>query len=218
MIRSPGRPAPLRLDAVVLAGGAGSRFGGRKLLAPWRGGRLIDAALATAFATPARRVVVATGFDAEAIAEAARAFAAAQGQLDRLRLAHAADHAEGLAASLRAGIAALSEDAEAALIFLGDMPAISPETPTRLMEALAGHAAAAPVLNGVRGHPVLVSRALFPALGALSGDAGAGRLLTDLGARLARVEVDDPGVTFDVDLPADLAVEAPIRPPHTTGP
>ncbi|HRD47221.1 MAG TPA: NTP transferase domain-containing protein, partial [Caulobacter sp.] len=51
------------LDAVVLAAGAGKRFGGGKLTAPWADGLLLDASLAAAFASPARTVSVVWGAD-----------------------------------------------------------------------------------------------------------------------------------------------------------
>src|SRR5690349_19826417 len=101
------------LEAIVLAGGFGARFGGGKLTAPWRGGVLIDGALAAAFAAPVRSVTVVTGADA-AVADAAQAFAADRGETARLRLVHAPDHAEGMAATLRTGIASLPQDAAGA--------------------------------------------------------------------------------------------------------
>lgn len=197
------------LEAVVLAGGFGSRFGGGKLTAPWRDGRLIDGALAAAFAAPVRTVTVVTGADA-AVGEAARAFAARAGQGARLRLVHAADHAEGMAATLRAGIASLPGDAGGAFVFLGDMPRVPPAVLPRLAEALAGEAAgvevlaAAPVFDGQRGHPVLFGRALFPGLLALTGDEGARNVLRGLGPALAMVPAPDDGVLFDVDTPGQL--------------
>ncbi len=192
------------LEAVVLAGGAGSRFGGAKLIAPWRGGVLIDGALAAAFAAPARSVWVVTGAD-PGVAEAARGFAARAGQASRLRLVHALGHAEGMAATLRAGIAALPADAGGAFVFLGDMPLVPPALPPRLAEALAnGARAAAPVFENKRGHPVLFGRTLFAALMALSGDEGARAVLRGLGSRLALVEAPDRGVLFDVDVVGDL--------------
>jgi molybdenum cofactor cytidylyltransferase len=194
-----------RREAVVLAGGAGTRFGGAKLTAPWRGGRLIDGALWAAFAAPARSVIVVTGAD-PAVAEAALAFAERHGQSGRLRQVHAADHAEGMAASLRAGIAALPSDTAAAFIFLGDMPCVPPDLASQLAKALdkTGAAAAAPILNGDQGHPVLFAAELFPALGALAGDHGARAILDGLGERLARVESDDAGAILDIDQRADL--------------
>ncbi|MET0295229.1 MAG: NTP transferase domain-containing protein, partial [Phenylobacterium sp.] len=154
----------MALEAVVLAAGTGSRFGGGKLLAPWRGGVLLDGALAAAFAAPVRRVWVVTGADAERVAEAAQAFAAQAGEGGRLSLVHAPNHAEGMGASLRTAIAALPADTAAAFVFLGDMPKVPHDLAGRLAEALAGRDAAAPVRHGRRGNPVLLGRALFPDL------------------------------------------------------
>ena len=88
-----------RFAAVVLAAGAGSRFGGGKLLALYRGAPLLHAALAAARAAPVAGITVVTGADAEAVTAAARAFDPG------LTLVHAADHAEGMAActSVRSG-------------------------------------------------------------------------------------------------------------------
>jgi molybdenum cofactor cytidylyltransferase len=187
------------LEAIVLAAGSGSRFGGRKLLAPWGQGVLLDAALAAAFAAPARSVTVVTGSDAEAVAAAARAFD------PRVRIVHAADHAEGMGASLRTGIASLPADAGGALVFLGDMPRVPLRVLAPLAEALAaGAPAAAPIFQGRRGNPVLLGRELFPDLLKLTGDAGARSVLQGLGERLALVEAPDDGVLFDVDERGDL--------------
>jgi molybdenum cofactor cytidylyltransferase len=188
------------LEAIVLAAGSGSRFGGRKLLAPWGNGLLLDAALAAAFAAPVRGVSVVTGSDAEAVAAAARAFNPA------VRIVHAAGHAEGMGASLRTGVASLPADATGAFVFLGDMPRVPVAILPRLVAALAaGAPAAAPVFQARRGNPVLLGRTLFPGLLQLTGDAGARLVLQSLGDRLALVEAPDDGVLFDVDAPGDLA-------------
>jgi len=190
---------PSALEALVLAAGAGTRFGGAKLTAPWRGGVLVDGALAAAFEAPVRTVTVVTGADPE-VGPAARAFAAAKGQSARLRLVHARHHARGMAASLRAGITSLPPDAGGAFVFLGDMPRIPSAILPGLADALAGGAqAAAPVFEGRRGHPVLFGRPLFGDLLALEGDEGAKALLARLGDRLALVAPADAGVLFDID-------------------
>ena len=190
--------------ALVLAAGAGTRFGGGKLLAPYGTGLLLDGALAAAFAAPAEQVVLVTGFDAEKVAAAARACAERTGAGGRLRLVHAAAHARGLSASLRAGLAALPPETEGAFVFLADMPRVPPALAGRLAGAIGERLAAAPAFEGRRGHPVLLRRALFPRLADLEGDRGAGALLAGLGPDLALVDTDDPGVVFDVDTPGDL--------------
>lgn len=187
------------LDAIVLAAGAGRRFGGGKLTSPWGDGVLLDAALATALASPARTVSVVWGADGRVL-EAASRFASRTGQAPRLRMIHAREHEEGMAASMRAGVEGLPRDCAGAFVFLGDMPRIPPGLPAKLAQALAAGAwAAAPVHGEQRGHPVLFGSKLFAVLKTQTGDRGASKLLDALGEDLALVPVDDPGVLFDVD-------------------
>lgn len=185
----------LKLEALVLAAGMGTRFGGGKLTAAFEGGRLIDGALAAAKAAPARSVTVVVGADPKVA-----------GLAEGLRVVVAEDYAAGLSASLRAGVASLPEDADGVFVFLGDMPRIPHGMLGALAIALPGHAAVAPVFEGQRGHPVLIGRELFERVMGLTGDAGAGAVLAALGERLALVEATDSGVLFDVD--------APLRPLH----
>jgi len=199
-----GAPVNSALEALVLAAGKGSRFGGGKLTAPWLGGVLIDGALAAAFAAPVRTVTVVWGAD-EAVSEAAQAFAERTGQAGQLRIVHAERFAEGLSESLKAGVASLPPDTEGLYVFLGDMPQVPPSIPPLLEEALRnGAQAAAPIFNGVRGHPALIGAGLLSRLSGLTGDRGAGALLDGLGSALALVETADDGVVWDVDLPNDL--------------
>jgi molybdenum cofactor cytidylyltransferase len=198
-----------RVQAIVLAGGAGRRFGGGKLLASYRGGELIDGALRAALRAPVEGVTVVTGYDAERVSESIAAFAQKHGEAfsaaPPLSIIHAHDYAQGMAATLKAGIKALDADCDAVFVFLGDMPSIPTGVAGRLVEALGDHAAAAPTHEGRRGHPVLLTRRLFPTLLGLTGDHGARGALDALGEALALVEIRDDGVLFDVDRWSDLA-------------
>jgi molybdenum cofactor cytidylyltransferase len=194
-----------RLEAIVLAAGAGRRFGGRKLVAPFEGRPLIAGALDAAFAAPVRGVTLATDGDPE-LTTIARDHARKLGRESELRIVVVADAAEGLGASLRTAVAALPVDTEAAFVFLGDMPRIPPEVPHALARILdEGCDLAAPRYGGRRGHPVLFGRPYFAALRTLAGDVGAQRVLDEAGARLALIDSLDAGVLFDVDRPEDLA-------------
>jgi molybdenum cofactor cytidylyltransferase len=195
------------LHALVLAAGTGSRFGGRKLLAPWGGGVLLYGALQAAFTAPVAGVILVTGADAEAISAAARDFAATLATPLDLQVVHAPDHRGGLSASLRAGLAAVPASVSGVFIFLGDMPCIPGAIPHALADALAlpDIVAAAPIHQGQRGHPVLAAASLIPQLMALRGDQGARRVLDRLGPALALVPTDDPGILLDIDEPSDLA-------------
>jgi molybdenum cofactor cytidylyltransferase len=186
------------LDAIVLAAGRGARFGGGKLLAPLHGRPLIVGALRTALAAPVRRILVAVGGDAVL-------HKAITTESVRLVLVPVVDAAEGMGASLRTAAAELADDTAGVFVFLGDMPAIDPATPTILAKALEGPGhIVAPTFEGQRGHPVLFGAHWLPALRALSGDEGARAILAKAGERLVTVPVQDPGVVLDVDRPEDL--------------
>jgi molybdenum cofactor cytidylyltransferase len=190
--------SPEDVHAIVLAGGAATRFGGRKLLAPWRQGVLLDGAIDAALASPARMVVVVTGSNREEVELAARRDG------DRISTVHASDHALGLSASLKAGIRALPASADAVFVFLGDMPRVPHSIAAELLSAIGSRPAAVAAYRGQWGHPALLRRSLFDDVLSLNGDTGARVILKALGANLAVVETDDPGVLLDVDKPGDL--------------
>ncbi len=194
-----------RCDAVILAAGAGRRFGGRKLLASFEGRPLIAGALDAAFAAPVRRVILATDGDPD-LAAVARDHARSLDCGRDLEIVTTPDAAEGMGASLRAAVGALASETDGVFVFLGDMPRIPPGLAQALAQALTpGVDAVAPCYAGRRGHPVLFGRTCFPALKSLAGDTGARELLAMLGGRLALVGTPDSGVLFDVDRPEDLA-------------
>lgn len=198
------KPRQEAFAAIVLAAGAGRRFGGRKLMAAFQGRPLILGALDAAFAAPAKLVVLATNHDAE-LASTAQDHAQAVGREADLQIVVVNAAEEGLGVSLRTAAAHLPDDVDGAFVFLGDMPRIPPTTPQALAQAFGdGRDLVAPRHQGRRGHPVLFGKAWFPALRALSGDTGGQALFTTAGDRLAHVEIAEDGVLFDVDRPSDL--------------
>jgi molybdenum cofactor cytidylyltransferase len=113
----------------------------------------------------------------------------------------AGDWAEGQAASLRAGLAAL-DDVDGAMILLGDQPGMTPAAIQAVLAHFDGTRPLRAVYDGSPGHPVVIPRSLIPLALELQGDAGARELLED--ARALRVEVGHLCRPTDVDTPADL--------------
>jgi molybdenum cofactor cytidylyltransferase len=184
------------IHALVLAAGSGSRFGGGKLMTPWRGGVLIDGALDAAFAAELASVTVVVGAEARVAAHA---------EARGAKVVQAKDHALGLSASLKAGVAALPEGAAGVLVFLGDMPLVPQAVLEPLVQAIeAGAPAAAPMFEGRMGNPAALSARLFPEVLALEGDRGARAMLEGLGDVLVRVQSPGAGVLIDIDRPGDL--------------
>ncbi|AQR62076.1 hypothetical protein BZG35_10800 [Brevundimonas sp. LM2] len=189
--------------ALVLAGGAGRRFGGAKLLADWRGRPLVVWAVEIALAAPVDGVVVVVGSRAAEVRSAL-----ADLSDPRLGIVEAADWEDGLSASLRCGVTALPPEAASLAIFLGDMPLVDPASVGPLIDAVEAGAVAAR-LDHADGpaHPIVFGHSLFPDLLRTRGDRGARPLLIDRDAVAVFTTTDD-GAVFDVDRPEDLGRQA----------
>ena len=184
-------------SAIVLAAGQSSRFGGGKLRAVYQQKPVLDWVLDAALACPVSEVVVVWGSDQQIGANLPKD--------GRIRGVLAKDHALGMGASLGEGLRALNPQSQGVLVFLGDMPRVPISLVSHLIAAIGqGALAAAPVFDGRRGHPALISAALFDQIGKLRGDQGAGKILDQLGEKLARIKAPDDGCLFDIDRPGDL--------------
>ena len=107
----------------------------------------------------------------------------------------------GMGDSIAAAVAA-SGPADGWLVVLGDMPFIQVTSIERVLDGLEEEGISVPVYGGQYGHPVGFGRAFGPGLMALDGDRGAKSLFA--GAPVDAVQVEDPGVLWDVDLPHSL--------------
>jgi CTP:molybdopterin cytidylyltransferase MocA len=184
-----------RHGAILLAAGASTRLGQPKQLVEIGGVPLLRRAAHALLATMPVALVVVLGHDAPAMR-------AALADIDaRVVVAH--DHAEGLSASLRAGLAALPDDIAGTLVALTDQPALDPAHLAALCATWRGDPlrAVASAYAGVLGVPALLPRRWFDELARLEGDVGARALLR------ARTEdvlaIDAPALAHDIDTPAD---------------
>jgi molybdenum cofactor cytidylyltransferase len=196
----PGIDGNRNVAAVILAAGRSTRMGGpNKLLAELGGKALVRIVTEQALASKAQSVIVVTGHQADEVQ------AALQGL--RVTFVRNPDFAQGLASSLKAGIAAVPDDADGAAICLGDMPLIDARLIDRLIEAFApdrGNLIVVPVSDTGRGNPVLWSRRFFQELLTLDGDIGARHLIARHSEAVAEVTVEGFGAFLDIDTPQAL--------------
>jgi molybdenum cofactor cytidylyltransferase len=182
------------IGGLVLAAGAGRRFGGAKQLAELDGRPLLEHSIRAMVASPVGRVVVVLGSGAEDV-------------MDRVDL-HGAEPFvcerwdEGQSASIACGLAELS-DCEAVVVTLGDQPRLSPDAIRRVLAARGNGAVAVRATYwGAPGHPVLLERELLERMRDVSGDHGARNLLLSVTTR--EVPCEDLGGGEDVDTAAEL--------------
>jgi molybdenum cofactor cytidylyltransferase len=186
--------------AVILAAGRSTRMGGpNKLLAELGGKTLVRIVTEQALASRASSVIVVTGHQADQVESALAGL--------KVKFVRNGDFADGLASSVKAGIAAVPAAADGAVVCLGDMPLIDARLIDRLIGAFApdrGNLIAVPVSDGRRGNPVLWSRRFFGELMTLDGDIGARHLIARHGEAVAEVAVEGHGAFLDIDTPQAL--------------
>ncbi|TDG31606.1 4-diphosphocytidyl-2C-methyl-D-erythritol kinase [Paracraurococcus ruber] len=187
---------PRQVAALVLAAGRSRRMAPlNKLLVPDETGTpMVARVVENVLASRARPVVVVTGHERERVEQALAGRA--------VRFAHAEDYAEGLSASLKAGLAALPEEVEGVVICLGDMPLVAGPMIDRLMahfDPEEGRAIVMPTFRGKQGNPMLWAVEFLPEMMAINGDVGARHLVGKHADRMVEVEMADDAVLRDFD-------------------
>lgn len=191
--------ADSRFGCVVLAAGAGTRFGGAKQVALLRGRPLLEWVLDAALGVPALDpLVVVLGAYAAAVQTAV--------DLSEVTVVQAPDWEEGQAASLRAGVAAVG-DVDAAVVLLGDMPFVTPQVVAGALDHWSARCDAVRTMyDGRPGHPVVLGRSVLDRVPGLRGDVGARELLP--GVRVREWEAGHLCDPTDVDTREQLEVRS----------
>ena len=184
----------------MLAAGRSQRMGAdNKLLLECGGDTLVRASVQSSIASNVQATIVVLGHEAQAVA------AVLEG-LDYQAVINA-DYAQGMASSLRVGVAA-AQDYDAVVVLLADMPRIAPDTIDALLREFARYEESSIVVathRGRRGHPVIWPAQFFPDLTRLRGDVGGKGLLKKYTRHLVEVDVGTDSIFMDIDTVDDLA-------------
>ena len=192
------RPMKNEPAVVVLAAGAGSRYHGtrHKLSEKLGGDTVLVRTLRNAIASEMSVVLVIS----ESLIAEARGLVAPE---DMVVVDSRTQTVWGMGDSIAAGVS-IHASATGWLVLPADMPLVKPSSLRAVADALDQQPIAFAQYRGRRGHPVGFGAELFSELVMLKGDEGARRLLARYPT--AAVELDDPGVLFDIDTIDDLAV------------
>src|SRR5471032_1093605 len=190
------RPMKNQPAVVVLAAGAGSRYRGtrHKLSEKLGGDTVLVRTLRNAIASEMSVVLVIS----EALIAEAKGLVAPQ---DMVVVDARTQTGWGMGDSIAAGVS-IHASATGWLVLPADMPLVRPSSLRAVSAALDQQPIAFAQHRGRRGHPVGFGAELFSELVMLKGDEGARRLLARYPT--AAVELDDPGVLFDIDTVDDL--------------
>ncbi len=203
------RSAPT-IAAVVLAAGRSRRMAphNKLLIADPSGKTMIARVVDNVLSSNARPIVVVTGHMAEQVEHALGG--------RPVRYVHAEDYAQGLAESLKAGIAAVPPECAGAIVCLGDMPLVTGRMIDRLLamyDPEEGRSIVLPTFRGKQGNPMIWDRRYFPEILGITGDSGARFLVGKHAEQVAEVEMADDAVLRDFDTTESLATLPPrLRP------
>ena len=183
------------IAGILLAAGAGSRFGGGKLLHPLDG---------VAIGVRSARQLLAAGLPVTAVVRPGSVELTRLLQEEGVTVTECANAADGMGVSL-AHVIGYTREASGWVVALADMPRIRPETITQIADAVrAGALIAAPAYKSERGHPVGFGATLREELLACCGDEGARTVIKRHYAEIRLLASDDPGVIFDIDRREDV--------------
>jgi len=185
--------------AIILAAGSSRRMGTQKLLLPFGKHTIIETVVDHVLESKVENVMVVLGPDPDRIQDvlAQKPVKFCQNQ----------QHEDGMLSSIVCGFRALPEQAEAALIFLGDQPNISAEVTNAVLETYNEelYGIVIPVYNHRRGHPLLVDMKYRREIEKLDLEQGLRALRHHFPEDVLEVEVDDPGILVDIDTREDYS-------------
>ena len=185
---------------ILLAAGESRRMGFPKPLLRFPDGQTFVDRISRAMLSALPHLVVVVGAHSERVRDAI-----AKDQ--RITIVENRDWERGQLSSIKCALRTVDAKFDAAVIHLIDHPSVTPSTFAAVRDAW--NARRTPIVvarhNGRRGHPVLFDRSLFDELLDAPEDRGARVVVNAEPSRVSYVDVDDPGVTLDLDTPEDLA-------------
>ena len=184
-----------KIAGIILAGGAGARYGEPKQLLPWKGRPLVWQVAKKALTAGLSPVVVVGGAYADQIGEALADLP--------VEVVHNSNWAEGQSTSVKVGLGAVPAPNGAAIFLLADQPQVPESLMRSLVETHAQGLApiVAPLVQGQRANPVLFDRKTFADFENLSGDVGARKLFSKY--PVSWVPWHDELPILDIDTPDD---------------
>ncbi len=187
------------LCLIVLAAGLSSRFGSNKLVEKLSGVPIIRRVVTSALNSEVDEVIVVLGHQSETVRQALEGLPCKFVLNQR--------YLEGQSSSVKAGLLAVKDRADAVLVLPGDLAHMTSEPINQVVREYMkdGDRIVVPSYRGRIGHPILVNRGLFNEMLEIKEDGSGLKGLLDRHPRdIIRVQVTLPEVLIDIDKPEDL--------------
>ena len=186
------------ISSILLAAGQSKRMlGENKLIKDVKGIPLIKYALNNILKSNVNEIIIILGYQNETIEKLID-------KTSRVKFVFNSNYKEGISSSIKKGIKNLSEKNEAFFISLGDMPSINYNTYNQLIKYSKDKIVIVPLFKGQKGNTVLFPKSFEKKLLSIEGDSGAKKMLEINKKEVLNLEIDDPGIIKDLDVPSDF--------------
>jgi molybdenum cofactor cytidylyltransferase len=186
------------ISAIILAAGQSKRMGQPKMLLPWGKSTVIEHVISTFLNTGIEDVIVVTGGARELVESLVSHYP--------VRKIHNAEYATGeMLSSIQCALQRMPEQAQAALIGLGDQPQVQEKSVRLICEEYRGRKSRliVPSFQMRRGHPWLVARPLWNEILVLKPPESPRNFLARHANEIHYVNVNTPSVLADLDTPEE---------------
>ena len=188
------------IAAIILAAGKSTRMGAPKLLLPWGQSTVIETVVQHVIVSRFRPVVIVTGANQASIEKKLAPFS------DRVQVIHNEQYDRlEMFFSIKLGIRQVAGYCDAAMLFLGDQPHISPQTVADLIAIFNDQSASIviPSYNMRRGHPILLHQRYFNEILGMPDDASLKTFLANNEQEIQYLLIDDDSILEDMDSPEE---------------
>ena len=186
---------------IVLAAGKSTRMKKQKLLLPFNGKTIIETVILNIIPVLKNNIVVVLGSHHSEIKK----------QIGKLpvKTCMNENYAQGMLSSVICGFRALPDEADAALVFLGDQPQIPSQVTQLVLKTWqnSGRGIIIPVMNGRRGHPVLIETKYKTEIEQLDPGKGLRQLMEKFSHDVEEAECNLPEILRDIDTPEEYSRE-----------
>jgi len=186
------------ISSILLAAGQSKRMSGEnKLIKSVKGIPLIKCALNNILKSHVNEIIIVLGYQNETIEKLID-------KSSRIKFVFNSNFESGIASSIKEGIKKLSKKTDSFFISLGDMPSINYDTYNQLIKCNKNKKAIVPMFKGQQGNPVLFPKSFEEKLLSIQGDSGAKKILEINKKEVLYLEINDPGIIRDLDVPNDF--------------
>ena len=186
------------ISSILLAAGQSKRMQcENKLTKDVKGIPLIKRALNNILKSQVNEIIIVLGYQQKTIEKLIH-------KKSKIKFVFNSNFESGMASSIKKGIENLSNKSDAFFISLGDMPSINYETYNLLIKSKENKKAIIPMFKGQKGNPVLFPKSFEEKLSSIQGDYGAKKILEINKREVLNLEINDPGIIKDLDIPKDF--------------